>query len=255
LEHRAPPASFYKDKVRSLNPGEGQADRQAQTRAAKASASACIIGPTKTVEDCCPLSRRNASTLVRNFKYPRVPLVLCKQPDIAPAWRMTDRVFDQVVEYTPRERRICNQDPGVRGLHFEIHVRPLCNCGPSCRDLVNEVGYVQLTSRRAQNACVSARHQEQLVHHVGEVADLCLEHCEGAPQLLVRTRPVLSQFDLTSHLGQRAAELMGGVGDEPAHGLETNLQSSEHGVKGLHKLAELIFRNGDVHPAMQVALA
>ncbi len=73
---------------------------------------------------------------------------------------------------------------------------------------------------------------------------------------LHRSRLGLGQRDVQCgpHRGQRRAQLVRGVGDEPALRFERDLQPFQQAVDGVAKLLQLVFRALNGQPLVQVVL-
>ena len=133
---------------------------------------------------------------------------------------------------------------------------------PSCADRGCLVGQrigrhvVERQDRLAGQAAVLRAGQDQ--ERLEQPVDLVQLRAQprGQRDRLRRSRLGLGQRHVQRgpHRGQRRAQLMRGVGDEPALGLERDLQPFQQAVDGVAKLLQLVLRALNGQPLVQVVL-
>ncbi len=95
-----------------------------------------------------------------------------------------------------------------------------------------------------QAALLGACAFQQVLGQRDQSPHLVVDGVERLGQLLRLPRLRQRQLDLGEHQGQRRAQLVAGLGHEPALSLQAVVEPLEHGVEGERQPAQLVVRAG-----------
>ena len=189
-------------------------DGQAEAGAA-VGAGAGVVEPHEPLEDPVAVVGGHAGTVVGDVEG-RLVAVAPERDDHLRAG-VPVRVVDQVAQH-PHELAAVADHPHVLGAHLGAHpvfVRP-----GALR--LDELVEVHLVAPGLQAALVGAGEEQEVVHQPPEPLGLAAQRAHGAGIA------VLQQLQARTDGGERAAQLVAGVGDEPPLHLLRALQPRDH---------------------------
>ena len=216
-------------------------DGQAEAGAA-VGAGAGVVEPHEPLEDPAAVVGGDAGTVVGDVEGRLVAVAPERDDHLRTG--VPVRVVDQVAQH-PHELAAVADDPNGLGAHLGAHpvlVRP--------RALrLDELVEIHLVAPGLQAALVGAGEEQEVVHQPPEPLGLAAQRAHGAGIA------VLQQLQTRADGGERAAQLVAGVGDEPPLHLLRALQPRDHAVHGLGEPTHLVARHGHRHALGQVLLA
>ena len=216
-------------------------DGQAEAGAA-VGAGAGVVEPHEPLEDPAAVVGGDAGTVVGDVEGRLVAVAPERDDHLRTG--VPVRVVDQVAQH-PHELAAVADDPNGLGAHLGAHpvlVRP--------RALrLDELVEIHLVAPGLQAALIGAGEEQEVVHQPPEPLGLAAQRAHGAGIA------VLQQLQTRADGGERAAQLVAGVGDEPPLHLLRALQPRDHAVHGLGEPTHLVARHGHRHALGQVLLA
>ena len=223
--------------------GDGRDDGQAEPEAVMGCA---VAEPLERLEDAAGLHGADDRPGIGHGQLAADRHGAGADPDVAGRDVVPDRVVDQVRDEVLGQHRIARYHGGLqRGMH-----PPVAHLG-RVKHVFGGRGQVDLLMN-GEPALV-AREDEQRADEVLGVIDRGADVGRHGAQVAGRAvRVAQHDVDGGAHDGERGAQFMGGVGDEPLLALERGLKPAEHLVERLGQLAQFVAGTGRRDPRRQV---
>jgi len=229
---RRAPGAILGGELAAVGADDLAGDRQPQAGAAVL-AAAGVVQAGEAFEHALAVGRGDAGTVVGNRQDGQTTLA-CDR-DLHPAGGMAHGIVQQVLD-GPVQRLAVAAHPGaavqVQG-HLGARLRQAAG------DLAGHLAQLQLPRLGGRWALVQPRERQQVLDHAAEPQGVGEHALRQAPPVRP-LRMLAGDLELGPHAGQRAAQLVGGVGDEAALAPPGLLEPVEHAVQGDAEPVDLV---------------
>ena len=167
---------------------------------------------------------------------------------------VVDGVGDDVVEHSRDQRPVGVGRQAGQAVRLEAHAAMVGGAPQPRERLVDQVGQVDLAQRDVAGALLCPGQQDQVLGQGGQRRQPAAHVDQGVAIGVGAARMAQRDVELAGHRRERPAQLVGGIGSEPAMRVHRALQAVEHRVEQHRHAADFVVHVRSVEPGVEVAL-